>query len=143
MQHLDFEEVLDQILQNENRYDRQAYGFVREALDYTQKIASKSQQDRIRHVSGMELLEGVRKFAVTQFGPMTKTVLNEWGLTKTLDFGEIVFILIDYSVLAKTQDDKVEDFDNGFSFEDAFVIPFLPKRKREQAIAQSKTVSIE
>lgn len=139
MQHLDFDEVLDTIVSTETRYDRNAYGFVREALDYTQKLVAKSQQDRVRHVSGQELLQGIRKFALKEFGPMAMTVLEEWGIRATRDFGVIVFILIEHNVLAKTKDDTVEDFEGGYSFEDAFVLPFLPasKRKRRKPSAAS------
>ena len=138
MQYLDFDKVLDQILEKESRYDRHAYSFVREGLDYTQKLVSDSKEDRIRHVSGQELLQGMRKYALSQYGPMSKTVLNEWGICECLDFGEIVFILIEHSVLAKTKDDKLEDFDGGFSFEEAFVDPFVPARKRRQQAGKGR-----
>lgn len=132
MQHSDFDEVLEKIVSRETRYDPNAYHFVREALDHTQQLVAQNRPGEIRHVSGQELLEGVRQFALEQFGPMTKTVLEEWGIRATRDFGEIVFILIEHNVLAKTREDSIDDFNDGYDFETAFVHPFLPASKRAQ-----------
>ena len=134
MQTLDFEEILDNILEVDKRYHRDAFFFLREALDYTQKWVCKTNNGQMRHVTGQELVQGIRKFAVTQFGPMAKTVLNEWGIEETSDFGEIVFTLIDFRILAKNQRDKKEDFNEGYNFEEAFVHPFLPPSKLPQPV---------
>jgi uncharacterized repeat protein (TIGR04138 family) len=99
---------------------------VREALDHTIQSLSKPKTGPDRHVSGHELLDGIRVFACEQFGPLTKTVLNRWGIRETADFGEIVFNLVDKGILGKTDDDRREDFRNGYDFEEAFVHPFLP-----------------
>lgn len=89
-----------------------------------QKDSARAQ--RSLHVSGRELSEGLRHFALDRFGPMAKTVLNEWGIRKSDDFGEIVYNLIDYNVFSKTDTDRREDFASVFDFEEAFVKPFLP-----------------
>jgi uncharacterized repeat protein (TIGR04138 family) len=57
---------------------------------------------------------------------MSKTVLNSWGVTRCRDFGDIVFNLIDYKVFSKTDADRQEDFSDLYTFDDAFVKPFLP-----------------
>lgn len=80
-------------------------------------------------MSGPELLDGLRVYALDQFGPLTKTVLNAWGVTRCADFGEIVFNLIEYSVFSKTESDRREDFADIFDFDTAFVKPFLPERR--------------
>lgn len=134
MQTLDFEEILDQILEVDKRYHRDAYYFLREGLDCTQKWVYKNNNNQMRHVNGQELVEGLRRFGIDQFGPMTKTVLNEWGIWSTSDFGEIVFTLIDFSILAKTKADKRVDFDACYDFEVAFVHPFLPPSKRPEPV---------
>jgi uncharacterized repeat protein (TIGR04138 family) len=123
-----FEDVIDQICQRDLRYCRDTYIFVREGLDHTIKILKKQNgtQSR-RHVTGQELLHGLRDFALKEFGPMTKTVLNTWGISTCEDFGEIVFNLVDSGILGKTENDSRNDFKNGFSFEEAFVQPFRPK----------------
>ena len=80
MHEVSFEEALAKIQAKDPRYQRDAYLFVREALDHTQKTIGKDPRGRIRHVTGQELLAGIREFALQQFGPMTKTVLEEWGV---------------------------------------------------------------
>ena len=74
MQEINFDETVDKIVAKDTRFTRDAYSFVREALDFTQKLAGKETRGAIRHVSGQELLEGIRRFALQQFGPMTATV---------------------------------------------------------------------
>ena len=130
MQEVTFEEALEQILKADPRYHREAYTFVREALDFTQKIVGKESSGKIRHVTGQELLDGIRQFGLTQFGPMTATVFAEWGITHCADFGNIVFNMVETRLLAKTENDSPTDFQGGYSFADAFHKPFLPARKR-------------
>jgi uncharacterized repeat protein (TIGR04138 family) len=129
MQEIDFDEALEQILAKDSHYTRDAYTFVREALDFTQKLAGKESRGQIRHVSGQELLEGIRQFALQQFGPMTATVFEEWGLRHCRDFGEIVFNMVEIGLLAKTERDSRADFQNGYDFTDAFRKPFWPQGK--------------
>ena len=125
-----FEDGLDQILAKDTRYHRDAYLFLREALDYTQKSILKETRGQMRHVSGQELLGGIREYALEEFGPMVITVFEEWGIRHCRDFGEIVFSMVETGLLAKTDKDSRTDFENGYSFEDAFSKPFLPKSKR-------------
>ncbi len=130
MQEVSFEQALAEIQAKDPRYKRDAYLFVREALDYTQKNIAKDTRGRIRHVSGQELLAGIRAFALEQFGPMAKTLLEEWGVRSCEDFGDIVFNMVEVGWLAKTKTDSRTDFEGGYDFDDAFVKPFLPKSKQ-------------
>jgi uncharacterized repeat protein (TIGR04138 family) len=129
MQEFSWEEVLDQILVKDPRYPRDAYLFVKDALDHTQKLVNKTSQGRIRHVTGQELLGGIREFALGQFGPMTLTVFEDWGIRSCADFGEIVFNMVEGKLLAKTEKDTREDFRDGYDFNMAFRQPFLPATK--------------
>ncbi len=129
MQEINFDEAVEQILAKDSRYHRDAYTFVREALDYTQKLIGKETRGQIRHVSGQKLLDGIRQFALQQFGPMTMTVFEEWGVRNCRDFGEIVFNMVEIGLLAKTEKDSREDFQNGYDFTDAFRKPFWPSQK--------------
>jgi uncharacterized repeat protein (TIGR04138 family) len=129
MHEVTFEEALEQIRAKDLRYPRDAYLFVREALDHTQKNVIKENRGRLRHVTGQELLAGIREFALRQFGPMVVTVLEEWGIKRCEDFGEIVFNMVEIGLLAKTDKDTRDDFQNGYDFEEAFRKPFLPKRR--------------
>lgn len=129
MQELTFETTLALILAKDPRYQRDAYLFVKDALDHTQKLIVKNNKGELRHVSGQELLGGVRDYALTQFGPMAAMVFEEWGIKRCEDFGEIVFNMVEIGLLGKTEKDSRDDFANGYTFEDAFRKPFLPASK--------------
>ena len=133
MQAPNFEETLEKILQSDSRYRRHGYIFVREALDHTQKVLEKNGKDEVRHVTGQELLAGIRSYALQQYGPMALTVLNEWGVRTCADFGEIVFNMVESHLLAKTEKDSREDFKQGYDFEEAFRRPFLPSSRPAKA----------
>ena len=128
MQPQNFDEVLERVVVADPRYHREAYYFLREALDYTQRAISKANQGKLRHVTGQELLAGIRAFALQQFGPMALTLLHEWGIRRGEDFGELVFNLIDHGILSKTDTDTRMDFAGGYDFDEAFRKPFLPTR---------------
>jgi uncharacterized repeat protein (TIGR04138 family) len=81
------------------------------------------------------LLLGLRAYILDQYGPMSMTVLEAWGLHRCADFGEIVFNLIDCRYFSKTDTDRREDFSEIFTFEEAFVKPFLPRRARAAGVA--------
>jgi uncharacterized repeat protein (TIGR04138 family) len=151
MHTANFDEALDQIVQKDARYHREAYLFVREALDYTQRIVNKGikseprkatteevVEGKVRHVSGQELLAGIRAYALDQYGPMSLTVLNEWGVRCCEDFGELVFNMVENNLLAKTKNDSRDDFKQGYTFEDAFRKPFVPASRAPVSPAESK-----
>ncbi|MFT5125743.1 MAG: putative repeat protein (TIGR04138 family) [Kiritimatiellia bacterium] len=126
MKSSSFGEALDEIIHQDGRYTAEAYHFVREGLDFTIKLMAKPLEGPARHVSGPELLDGIRKFALQEYGPLTKTVLNKWGIQECADVGEMVFSMVDKGILGKTEDDEISDFTGGFDFDDAFRKPFLP-----------------
>lgn len=134
MQEIIFDEALDKIVAKDARFHRDAYHFVREALDHTQKLIVKESRGQLRHVSGQELLRGIREFALSQFGPMTTTVFEEWGVRNCRDFGEIVFNMVEIGLLAKTEKDSREDFQDGYDFHDAFKKPYLPASRTENVL---------
>jgi len=125
MQKLDFGEALDLIYTQDPRYDRDAYHFLRDALDFTIKLRKKAKEGT-GHVNGPQLLEGIRQYGLKQFGPMVVTVFGYWGVTRCDDFGEMVFNLIRVNIFGKTDSDSPEDFKGGYEFHEAFVVPFLP-----------------
>ena len=132
MENQDFGEVVAIICKEDPRFDRRAYDFVRLGLNRTVEEMVKrdsSRAERSHHVSGPELLDGLRAHALDQFGPLAKTVLNAWGVRRSADFGEIVFNLIEYNLFSKSESDRREDFASIFDFDEAFVHPFLPTRK--------------
>ena len=140
MQAPSFEEVLTEILARDPRYHREAYLFVREALDFTQKlIGKKAGKLEPRHVTGQELLEGIRQYALQQYGPLAMTVLKEWGVHRCEDFGELVFNMVETHLLAKTESDTRDDFRTGYNFHEAFRKPFLPPSKQVDAAPEMKS----
>jgi uncharacterized repeat protein (TIGR04138 family) len=133
MQDLEFSEIVGLICKEDPRFDRKAYNFVRQALDHTVKEVKRKQPERTgksQHVSGAELLAGIRDYALDQYGPLARTVLTKWGVKRCSDFGDIVFNLIEYNVFSKTESDRREDFAEIYDFDEAFVKPFLPPSGR-------------
>ena len=112
-----------QLLQTDLRYQLHAYQFVRDSLAYAQEVLpndkseSKSETENEPHLTGQQLCEAIRLFAIDQFGYMSKTVLNNWGIEGTDDFGEIVYNLIRVDLMKKSGHDRREDFDAVFDFE--------------------------
>lgn len=127
---LDPAHPLAELLTRDRRYHFDAYVFVFEALRYAQDklglgrtAASMVQEDdeseagSEQHVTGQELCEAIRQYALQQYGYMAKSVLNHWGVTSTSDFGEIVFNLIEIGQMRKTDQDRREDFEDVFDFD--------------------------
>ena len=139
MAKINFAEVVEQICEKDLRFSSDAYHFVQEGLNHTLKSLKRGGQHAHRHVSGQELLHGLREFALKEYGPMSKAVLNEWGLRVTDDFGQVVFNLVNASVLGKNDTDSPSDFKNVFSFDDAFVKPFVPRKVKLSVRKTSRT----
>ena len=144
---LDPSESLAELLQRDARYRFDAYVFVFESLRYAQEtlgLGSEQSGDTIgaettaeaaaspndpkdlgaaeseepeRHLTGQELCEAIRLYALEQYGFMAKSVLNYWGVERTDDFGEMVFNLIDIGQMKKTSKDRREDFHDVFDFD--------------------------
>ncbi|MBN2024331.1 MAG: hypothetical protein JW809_16230 [Pirellulales bacterium] len=127
---LDPSHPIVELLKEDSRYAFDAYVFVFEALSYAQdvlelgtEVSPESGEEEAgpqRHVTGQQLCEAIRQFALHQFGYMAKDVLASWGIHETGDFGEIVFNLIRIGQMRKTKEDRREDFNNVFDFETAF-----------------------
>ena len=116
------EERLKEVVARDGRYHINAYRFVYEALDYTVK-----QLEKKRHISGRELLEGLKNLAIEQFGGLAVMVFDVWGVRKTADFGNIVFNLVEADLMSRSEDDSREDFDGVYEFRDVFRIDAKPR----------------
>ena len=128
MQKIGFAEALESIVANNPRYHRDGYIFLRDALDFTTKQQKKVKGVSVRHVSGPELLDGVRQYALKEFGPMVMTVFDSWGIHSSEDVGHMVFNLIGAGIFGKTEADSIKDFKNVYDFKEAFVRPFAPTK---------------
>ncbi|MBN2296122.1 MAG: hypothetical protein JXM70_27070 [Pirellulales bacterium] len=136
---LDPSHPIIELLKEDDRYAFDAYVFVFEALNYAQNVLQMGsefpagnsdhefdeepddEEEQVeRHVTGQQLCEAIREYALHQYGYMAKDVLGSWGIKKTEDFGEIVFNLIRIEQMRKTPQDRKEDFQNVYDFETAF-----------------------
>lgn len=142
MQTLDFEAAIQEIVAADGRYQPDAYTFVQEGIRHTQKMLGRDKQSQ-KHVGGKELLRGMRDYGLSLYGPMTATVLEEWGIRTCEDFGEIVFNLIKYNQATRSETDSRDDFKHGYDFDEAFRQPFRPTSRRpiEQTPAPAKMIS--
>ena len=113
-----------QVLRNDPRYKIEAYQFVREALSFAQEVMGMGIAEPVpstegqpeRHLTGQQLCEASRQYALDQYGLLAKTVLESWGIKSTGDFGEIVYNLIEVDLMKKSEADRREDFDGVFDF---------------------------
>lgn len=112
------EKLLDKIqklIDSNPGYKFEAYSFILAALHYTMTSLPKP-----RHITGQEFCDGIRRYAVDQYGPLARTVLEYWGIHGTLDFGKIVFALVEIGLMRKTEEDRLDDFKNIYDFNTAF-----------------------
>jgi uncharacterized repeat protein (TIGR04138 family) len=121
---------LADLVRRDPRYTYEAYEFVFEALAHTQKMLGRvpreggGEPEPHHHVTGPELLDGVRDLALRQFGLMARTVLRMWGIHRTDDVGEIVFNLVESNLMSKTDEDSRDDFRGVFDLDEALVQGF-------------------
>jgi uncharacterized repeat protein (TIGR04138 family) len=128
MQSVSFSEALDGVIERDARYDREAYVFLRDSLEFTLKKRRKAQKQG-NDVPAGELLDGFRLYALKEYGPMARLVLDYWGVRSCEDVGHLVFNLVEANVFSKTDRDTDDEFRHGFDFDDAFSAPFRPDRK--------------
>jgi len=125
MAAISLEARIDDLVQRDRRYTAEAYQYVLDALDYVLQHPS-CRSTVSRHITVTELLEGLRRLGLEQFGPLARCVFESWGVYSTGDFGEIVFKLIENDLLNQGDHDKKEDFQNGFDFREAFEEGYRP-----------------
>ena len=120
-----FDPKLAEVISRDPRYAYEAYEFVDRALQHTQKMLGRERAAEVApgdpklHVSGRELLDGIRSLALVEFGLLARTVFSMWGVERTDDFGNIVFNLIDAGLMSKTDDDTLADFRGVYDFDSA------------------------
>ena len=112
----------------DRRYAPEAYQFLFESLDTAVSITGRTEEEgQGRHVSGQELLEGMRLKALELFGPLAAQVWRSWGIRGTLDWGRVVFALVDAKLLNRQESDTIDDFKDGYDFDEAFVDSYEPQ----------------
>lgn len=122
------DDPLRQVWKRDGRYAFEAYQFLFESLDQAVKVAGLDQDtSKPRHVSGQELLEGMRIVALRLFGPLAAQVWRTWGVKSTLDWGRIVFSLVEAELLNRQETDSIDDFAGGYDLDEAFVNGYEPE----------------
>ena len=109
------DEIMDKLRERNPQFQDAAYVFVLSALHFVIERLPEP-----RHITGRELVVGVRDLALDRFGPMARTVLDHWGFKATADVGRIVFALVEAGILIKQEEDLMSDFDQVFDFDEAF-----------------------
>lgn len=114
------------IMDRAGGYSPECYVFIRDGLAHTVGMIHGEEgvpEDESRHVSGHQLCLGLRDFGVQQYGLLARDVLNRWGIYETLDFGKIVFAMVDAGLMRKTDEDTLDDFRDVYDFDEAFDAP--------------------
>ena len=112
---------VEDLFEEDGRYPLEAAQFVREGLNHTIHLYHSDAAGGGRHhVGGRQLCEGLRDLATKRWGYLARSVLESWHVTQTRDFGEIVFLLVNNRWMQKEMDDKPEDFDEVYDFDEAF-----------------------
>ena len=118
MEEIDFtSDTFDDIVAKDSRYNARAYALLLDVVHYL------SGEDG-RHVSGEDILDEFKERALDQYGPLTYTVLAEWGLTCTEDIGEMMFNLTESGRIQKDENDSPESFTGGYDFKETFLEPY-------------------
>jgi uncharacterized repeat protein (TIGR04138 family) len=122
---------LRQLALRDGRYSPEAFHFLFESLEHAVRLAGKEgAQGSERHVTGQELLAGLREHALESFGPLAAHVWRSWGMKSSLDWGRIVFLLVDQELLRRKDSDTLADFEQGFDYDEAFVEGYVPPLPR-------------
>jgi uncharacterized repeat protein (TIGR04138 family) len=146
MRNPEFDSQVRDLVRMDNRYQREAYFFLRDALSFAQSssLSEDNESDETYvHVTGQNLLNSIRQFALHEYGPMAGFLLNQWGIHRCEDFGEIVYNLIDIGLFQKDENDRKEHFHNGYDFFEAFHKPFLPSPAYQKQFSRPLSPSIE
>jgi uncharacterized repeat protein (TIGR04138 family) len=138
---------LADLLRQDRRYKFEAYCFVSEALAFAHKVLGmgavkpnepapddkeSTPSEGEQHLTGQQLCEAIRLYALEQYGYMARCVLNSWGVRTTGDFGEIVYNLIRIGDMRKSKDDRREDFDDVYDFETGLERSFQIQRPQSR-----------
>ncbi len=113
----DTQNKFETVVREDGRYLPEAYGFLHEGLNLAVERVHDAAVEKDRHVSGQQLAAALRDLARMRYGLMAKTVLQRWGVRKSIDFGNMVYLLIEHELMGKTDGDSIEDFRDQFDTE--------------------------
>ncbi len=118
----DLNDRIEDVARKDGRYALEAYQFLTSGLEFTSRriYGERTPDGGPYHVTGQQLCEGLRDLAQRFWGPLTLDVLRSWNVTRSRDFGEMVFLLAENQLMGKRDSDRIEDFEDVFDFADAF-----------------------
>lgn len=122
--------TLEHIVAESGKYPLEAFEFVRHGLSHT--VVHTHGEVKARHagpechVSGAQLCRGLRNYAIGRYGLMAGAVLRHFNIRRTVDFGRIVFAMVEGKIMQKTEEDDIRDFEDVFDFATAFEPPVRP-----------------
>lgn len=116
------EHTFEEVIRRDGRYPREAFAFMQEGLARAvKKVHGEADLPTgKRHVTGRQLCLAMREVAVENWGLLARLVLERWNIRATIDFGNMVYLLIEHDLMAKTDEDSIEDFRDVFDFPEAF-----------------------
>jgi len=126
-----FIKTVNDIIVEDPRFDAEAYNFISNAVMYTSQKVKDEESNMQRHISGQELLEGIKDFAVEEYGPIAPEVLRHWGLTDSKSIGEVVFNMVNKKLLGSTNEDSMDDFIGSYDIDQKFSERFRPKKEKK------------
>lgn len=124
MEDLDSEAIIADIIKKDPRYTADAYEHIKDCVEYAQRKLKQR-----RHITCLETLAAIRAYTLENYGPMSRYVLSEWGITNCADFGNIIHNLVVSTLFGKSESDDFAEFGRlGFDFVEAFDQPYKPNK---------------
>jgi uncharacterized repeat protein (TIGR04138 family) len=113
---------MEEVILEDGRYPLEAFGFLHDGLTKAVREihGDEPPAEGQRHVTGKQLCEGLRDLAIERWGMLARVVLNKWNIRETIDFGNMVYLLVENNFMRKTDEDSLEDFRDVFEFDKAF-----------------------
>lgn len=116
------EKTMQDVILDDGRYPLEAFGFLHEGLSQAVKFVHGEEAPPTgqRHVTGQQLCESLLSLALDKWGMLAPVVLDRWNIHETIDFGNMVYLLVENDFMKKTEEDSIEDFRDVLDFDEFF-----------------------
>ena len=123
---------IEAVIREDGRYPPEAYAFLHEGIARAAKdVYGRIDDEGPHHVSGQQLCVALRDFAIDRWGALAETVLTHWNVRETIDFGNMVYLMIEHGGMSKSDEDRLDDFRDVYRFDEAF------SRRADYCIAEA------
>jgi uncharacterized repeat protein (TIGR04138 family) len=117
MDEIDFDaDSFEDLVAKDSRYDARAYALLMDVVHYLGMDG--------KHMDAEGIMDEFKERTLDQYGPLSYTVLTEWGLKSCEDLGEMMFNLADARRVQKDESDTPEAFLGGYDFRETFLGPY-------------------